>query len=112
MVIRSNLSQHSFNGGFNATPMFLPEGSDVSLMAPGSRNLLYIGPSMRPWRGLDSQGANTGIRTSLTIGDTWGGLADNGFTEGRGSFFQDISRSLWFVGSGIPEIEGVAIGAG
>lgn len=111
-MIRQFLSNHTFQNGYSATSLFLPEGSDASYMQPGSRNLLAVGPTIRPWKGLESQGANTGIRTMLTVGDTWGGLADNGFTQGKGSFFQDVARSLWIIGSGIPEIEGTAIGAG
>jgi len=107
---RQNLSRHSFLGGFNATAMFLPEGSDLSLMARGSRNLLFIGPTIRPWRGLDEAG--DGVRAMLTVGSDWGGLQDSGATPGRGSQFQDISASQWFIGSGVPTREGVPLASG
>ena len=110
--IRQPLSRHTFYNGFSATPIFAPEGSDASYLAPGSRNLLYLAGVMRPWKGMDSQGANSGIRTMLTVGSTWGGLADDGATQGKGSFFQDVSKSLWFIGAGTPEIESTPIASG
>src|ERR1051325_2762580 len=109
MPLKQQLSLSTFINGFNSTVMLDSRG-EANWYAPGSRNQLLLGPETRPWRGLDFQGQ--GARKMVIVGSNWGGLRDNGAVEGTGSFFQDIGRSLWFIGSGVPQIAGTDVGAG
>lgn len=79
-------------------------------LAEGSWNTLFLGAGYhKPFRGLASQGANTGSRLMRAIGKTWGGSRDIGVTRGSGSVIEDIRRSLWGIGSGQVHIEGTDI---
>lgn len=105
---RVSLSSSRFGNGFNV-PGNVLEAPDNS-MAEGSRNQLYLGTGWVPWKGLDPEAANSGSRLMRQIGGTWGGLKDyisGVLVQGKGSFFEDIGRSRWFIGSGIPSVEGV-----
>lgn len=90
-------------------PSNVLEAPDNS-MAEGSRNQIYIGTGFVPFKGLTAQAANSGSRLMRQVGGTWGGLKDyvSGIAiQGKGSFFEDIGRSRWFIGSGQPSVEGV-----
>lgn len=105
---RELLSSSRFNNGFNVpgNPLDAPDGS----MGEGSRNQIYIGTGWVPFKGLAPQAGNSGSRLMRQIGGSWGGLKDyvSGVTiQGKGSFFEDIGRSRWFIGSGVPSVEGV-----
>lgn len=104
---REPISNHSFNSsGFVASLQPLDSDAEGSY-AQGSRNQLLLGGSnTRPWKGFQSKGANTGSRVMRQVGSTWGGLKDNGGTQGSGSLFEDYGRSRWFIGSGIPSVAG------
>jgi len=107
MAPRQLLSEHAFVKGAMAS---LPELDPrlAGSFAPGSRNQLVLGlGKSRPWRGLQSKGVNTGGRKMVQVGNTWGSLRDIGPLHGAGSFFQDIGKSLWFIGGGQLNIEGV-----
>lgn len=104
---RVPLSSSKFGQGFNVPGNVLeaPENS----MGEGSRNLLFLGTGYSPWKGLSAQAANSGSRLMRQIGGSWGGLKDyvSGVTiQGKGSFFEDIGRSRWLIGSGQPSYEG------
>lgn len=105
------ISEHFFGGQFVAAPGLRERDGNY---APGSRNQLLLseGEGARPWRGLQSKGSGTGARKMVTIGSTWGGLRDNGGTQGAGSFFEDIGRSRWFIGAGVPQVAGSDLYAG
>lgn len=109
-AIRQTLSRHTFLNGFCATAIFAPEGSDTSYMQRGSRNYVFTGVVLRPWKGLESVG--DGLRYMTIVGSDYGGLQDSGMTEGKGSIFQDIARSIWFLGAGVPCIGSTPIAAG
>lgn len=99
------LTSHAFTRGFS--PSLNPLDSSFSGYAEGSRNQLLLGAaSARPWRGMQSKGANTGSRKSVQLGKTWGGIKDIGGTQGSGSLFEDFGRSLWLIGSGQASKEG------
>lgn len=105
---RVTLSSSRFGNGFNV-PSNVLEAPDNSL-AEGSRNQLYLGTGYVPWKGLSPQAANSGSRLMRQVGGTWGGLKDyisGVLVQGKGSFFEDIGRSRWFIGSGQPSVEGV-----
>lgn len=79
-------------------------------LAEGSWNTLFLGDGyFRPFRGLDSQGANTGSRVMRPVGKTWGGIKDNGVTVATGSISEEIGRSLWGIGSGQVHVEGTNV---
>ncbi|MDQ3920637.1 MAG: hypothetical protein M3348_19425, partial [Acidobacteriota bacterium] len=108
------LSEWKFSQGFVAAASFLSNALDC--LVEGSRNLLLLGAmvlegetvpaSMRPWRGLQSKGSNSGSRIMLQVGKTWGGIKDIGGLQGAGSLFEDFGRSLWMIGAGQPSIAG------
>lgn len=105
---RQLLSSSRFGNGFNV-PGNVLEAPD-NCMSEGSRNQIYLGTGFVPWKGLDPQAANSGSRLMRQVGGTWGGLKDyisGVLIQGKGSFFEDIGRSRWFIGSGIPSVEGV-----
>lgn len=84
--------------------------SDANLgsYGPGSANMLTLGlGNSRPWKGLTNLGADTGSRISLPLGSTWGGIADIGMLQASGSFFEDIGRSRWGIGTGQPKVTGL-----
>lgn len=118
---RVPLSRHQFLQGFKAGLPALT-GQLEDSYAEGSRNQIVqgggpdAGSFVVPWQGLAGQGDNTGSRLMRQILQTWGGLKDRfvGATliEAKGSFFSDIGKSLWFIGAGTPNIEGVPIGEG
>lgn len=99
------ISEHTFDGQFVAAAGLRAREHNY---APGSRNQLILGDDegTRPWKGFQSKGASTGSRKMCQVGATWGGLKDNGGTQGAGSFFEDIGRSRWFIGAGIPHVAG------
>lgn len=108
---RIPLSAYDFSGAFHvpANPLNAPPNTH----AEGSRNQLFTGTGRAPWKGMTSLGPGT--RLSRQVGGTYGGLRDyiSGVTIlGKGSFFEDIGKSRWFIGSGIPSVETVDIGAG
>jgi hypothetical protein len=79
-------------------------------LSDGSWNLIVGADGLtRPFKGLATQGANTGSRKMVPFGDTWGGIKDNGLVQGSGNFFQDIGRSRWAIGAGTPHIEGTSV---
>ena len=93
--------------GINASAPRLSPRSQAAL-SDGSWNTIIAGDGyVRPVRKPTAQGANSGSRKMLTIGRTWGGIKDNGMTQAAGSFFEDIGRSRWGIGAGLPHIEGV-----
>lgn len=113
---RSPISDHEFTQGFMAGLPALNRGLENSY-AEGSRNLVVQGDGFTlPWQGLAGQGDDTGTRLMRQILSTWGGLKDRfvGSThiEGRGSMFSDIGKSMWYIGVGIPSIEGAALAPG
>src|ERR1700753_460871 len=113
---RRPLFKWQFRDGFVAAANFLADSLDA--LTEGSRNLLLLGaitvqgaliPStQRPWKGLQSKGANTGARKACVVGKTWGGIKNAGGAaiQGSGSLFEDFGRSLWMIGSGQPSIQG------
>jgi hypothetical protein len=105
------ISEHTFDGQFVAAVGLRSREHNYAL---GSRNQLILGDEegTRPWKGLQSKGANTGSRKMCTVGATWGGLKDNGGTQGAGSLFEDIGRSRWFIGAGIPSVAGTDLYVG
>lgn len=104
------LNSINVQGGINASaPKFTPE-SLASLDSDGTWNAIVSGDHyIRPIRGFTSQGANTGSRKMLTIGKKWGGIKDNGGTQGSGNFLESIGRSYWGIGAGLPHLEGTNI---
>lgn len=95
--------------GINASAARLSPASQNSL-SDGTWNTIISGDGyVRPYRGFTTQGASTGSRKMMTIGRTWGGIKDNGATQGSGSFFEDIGKSRWGIGAGIPHIEGTNV---
>ncbi len=111
---RIPLSESRFDGSFHTArnPFEVPDNS----LAEGSRNQLRGSEGWAPWKGMTSQGANTGSRLMRQVGSTYGGLADyiSGATtiQGKGSIFEDVGRSRWFLGSGRPTVGGVMMPAG
>lgn len=103
------LSEHSFNGG-SASALTLDDALR-NTFAPGSRNQLTLGQGVgggsRPWKGMQSKGAGTGIRKLVQVNSTWGGLKDISTLQGAGSLFSDIGQALFFIGGGQVSIEGV-----
>lgn len=113
---RSPLSRHEFTKTFAAGLPALTEALE-NTYAEGSRNQIMQGDGFcLPWQGLSGQGDNTGSRLMRQVLQTWGGLKDYNVgsiaIEGKGSFFSDIGKSLWFIGSGQPNIEGIPIAPG
>lgn len=118
---RVPLSSHQFLQGFKAGLPVLTQQLEDSY-AEGSRNLIVggggpdAGSFVVPWQGLAGQGDNTGSRLMRQILQTYGGLQDYFVgilrVEGRGSFFSDIGKSLWFIGGGRPNIEGIRVAEG
>lgn len=105
---RVPLSSSRFSNGFNVPGNVLD--APENCMGEGSRNQIYLGSGWKPWKGLSPQAANSGSRLMRQVGGSWGGLKDyvSGVTiQGKGSFFEDIGRSRWFIGSGQPSYEGV-----
>lgn len=106
---RVSLSEHVFDKAFHVPVNIYnaPPGTH----ADGSRNQIYDGSGFTPWKGLTSLGANTGSRLMRQVGGSWGGLKDYvvGMTtiQGKGSFFEDVGRSRWFIGAGQTSYEGV-----
>jgi len=100
---RTSLLEHEFTSGLQVP--FNPLAGGKGL-ADGSRNLLRLPGGFQVWKGLSSFGANTGSRLMRNVGGTWGGLKDIGSLQAKGSLFQDIGRSLWFIGAGQVSIEG------
>jgi hypothetical protein len=99
------LTEIAFNRGMmSSLPDFDP--GLAGTFAPGSRNQIMVGRRARPWKGLGTKGANTGGRKMLQVGKTWGQIKDIGMLLGSGSFFEDIGRTRWGIGSGRPGIEG------
>jgi len=107
--MRRLLSQHGFlEGALNSLPLLDERSSDT--LALGSRNLIYAGVgSLRPWKGMQSKGSNTGARKMVQLGKTWGGLKDTGGNQASGSLFADIGSSLWFIGLGDVSKEGTTL---
>lgn len=107
MTQRQLLSEHEFTqGAILSLPLLDARLSDS--LAAGSRNQLLLGlGDARPWRGLQTKGANTGSRQMFRVGKTWGGLKDIGLTQGSGSFFEDVGKSRWTIGAGQPNVEGI-----
>lgn len=108
---RIPLSSSDFSRGLYvpANPLSAPENTH----GLGSRNQIFTGTGRRPWLGMTALGPGT--RLSRQVGGTYGGLRDyvSGVPiQGKGSFFSDIGKSLWFIGAGTPSIETVDIGAG
>lgn len=98
-----------FRQGFNVSQHALADGLANSL-ANGSANSLFLGQGYyRPMRGLESRGANTGSRLMMQVGKTWGNIKDIGETIATGSFFEDVGRSLWIIGSGQAALNGINI---
>lgn len=116
MARRRLLSTHEFTKGFeDGTPAL--NASLENSYAIGSRNLVMQGDGfVVPWKGLAGEGDDTGSRLARQVLATWGGLKDyySGLVliEGKGSFFSDIGRSLWFCGAGLPNIEGTPVAVG
>lgn len=118
---RIPLSRHQFLQGFKAGLPVLTEQLENSY-AEGSRNQIVqgggpdAGSFVVPWMGLAGQGDDTGSRLMRQVLQTWGGLKDyfvgSTLIEGKGSFFSDIGKSLWFIGAGIPNVEGLRIAEG
>lgn len=113
---RSPLSDHEFTQGFVDGPPALNRSLE-NTYAIGSRNQIMQGDGFTlPWQGLAGQGDNTGSRLMRQILQTYGGLQDYFIgilrVEGRGSFFSDIGKSLWFIGGGRPNIEGDRVAEG
>lgn len=89
-----------FNRGFNSGQKRLSAGLE-GFTAEGSTNTLWLGEGYwQPFRGLATQGANTGSRVMKPIGETWGGIKDIGGTVAAGSVSEEINRSLWGIGAG------------
>lgn len=103
---RQLLSIERFAKGANTGLPSLDERLADSYAA-GSRNLIIGAGKARPWKGLQSKGANTGSRKSLQVGSTWGGIKDIGALQGSGSFFEDIGRARFGIGAGQPSVEGI-----
>ncbi len=105
---RIPISDHNFNGAFHVPTNIY--NAPAGTHADGSRNQIYDGLGFTPWLGLTSLGANTGARLMRQVGGSWGGLKDYvvGMTtiQGKGSFFEDVGRSRWFIGSGQASYEG------
>jgi hypothetical protein len=103
------LAAINMQGGINASAPPLSPAA-VAALSDGSWNLIVGADGLtRPFKGLATQGANTGSRKMLPFGDTWGGIKDNGLVQGSGNFFQDIGRSRWGIGAGTPHIEGTSV---
>lgn len=100
------LTQLDLQNGIDATAPPLSEVSQLTLSEYTCNAIATGDGHIRPFRGLTSMGAGTGSRKMLTVGATWGGIKDDGANPASGSFFEDIGRSLWGIGSGIPHIEG------
>lgn len=79
--------------------------------APGSANNLWVGEGYwKPFRGMNSQGANTGSRIMRPVGKTWGGVKDvAGPVLATGTVSEEIARSLWGIGSGQVHIAGTDV---
>lgn len=99
----------TFDAGYfhPLNPLSAPRGS----YGPGSRNQSIVGDGegARPWKGLATKGASSGSRIMCQVGNTYGGIKDIGGTQGSGSLFQDIGKSLWSIGAGQVSIEGTNV---
>lgn len=106
---RVPISEHVFDKAFHVPTNIYnaPPGTH----ADGSRNQIFDGSGFTPWKGLTSLGANTGSRLMRQVGGSYGGLKDYvvgmATIQGRGSFFEDVGRSRWLIGSGQASYEGV-----
>lgn len=100
------LGSHSFvEGSMFSLPSL--DGRQANSFGQGSRNQILTGlASSRPWKGLQTKGANSGGRQMFQVGTTFGSLRDIGGLQGKGSLFQDIARSLFFIGAGQINISG------
>ena len=88
------------NRGFNAGASRLSRDLE-GFAAEGSSNALWLGEGYyQPFRGVNTQGANTGSRVMKPIGETWGGIKDVGATVAAGTVSEEINRSLWGIGAG------------
>lgn len=116
LMKRVPLSNAEFTKGFAAgLPALNPALENT--FAEGSRNQIMAGDGFTvPWQGMAGQGDNSGSRVMRQVLQTWGGLQDyyvgSTLIEGKGSFFSDIGKSLWFIGAGRPNIEGDRIAEG
>jgi len=91
--------------GFNTSRQSLdPELQGFSNI--GSINNLLLGNGFSVPFGGYSAKSGYGTRISLQIGNTYGGIRDNGGTNGAGSLFEDVGRSIWGIGAGIATKEG------
>lgn len=64
----------------------------------------------KQFRGMNTQGANTGSRIMKPLGKTWGGIKDvTGPVNGTGTVSEEINRSLWGIGSGQVSVQGVDV---
>lgn len=80
--------------------------------APGSGNAYWLGEGYwKPFRGMDTQGANTGSLIMRPVGKTWGGIKNiiSGSITASGTVSEEISRSLWGIGSGQVHIAGTDV---
>lgn len=109
MSDRQALALLSLINGFNNSRQPL-DPSLSGTYGDGTSNMLTLADGFaRPWKGLDSEGADTGGRIMMLVGSTWGTMKDVGPTLASGSFFSDIGNSLWFIGAGQLAITGVNI---
>jgi hypothetical protein len=103
------LAELGFNGGFDLGR----QPFDPALYGKyglGSRNSIIDSDGIsRPWKGLNSKGANTGSRVMFPMGSTWGGLKDIGGTQGAGSGFEYVNASRFYIGAGQLSVEGADI---
>lgn len=106
---RQVLSEITFDQGFNNSRSPL-DPSLAGTSAEGSCNNLLIGDSLSvPFAGFESKGANTGSRVMFNVGKNYGGIKDIGASLGSGSLFEDVGRSLWFIGNGAVSVGGATL---
>lgn len=97
---RRRLPDTTFTRGFRvSTPP--TSAAREGALCEGSRNQLFLGEGVyENWRGLAAQAVNSGARIMTQMGNTYGGLRDNGATQAFGSAFQDAAGLIAFIGAG------------
>lgn len=93
------------NGYFDSDKLAFPP----NCLAPGSKNLfVQDGGSLRVFKGV-KDAAKTGGRTMFVVAGGFAALVDDGDAEGIGSIFNYISESLFWIGAGKVNYNGIVL---
>lgn len=108
MSRREIIGRHQFSGGYNDSRS--PLGAPMNENAEGSFGSLYLAENViRPFKGFYTQGAGTGSKVMVPLGNTFGGLRNYSTVTGMGNALLDFSKTLYYIGAGEVTIEGIPV---